>query len=148
MTMIRNITPWNPSKNAIARVKHPVKAPKVCPCCRGLVTLEPNEVVYGKSYGDWPWVFVCFECDAYVGLHPYTDIPLGTLADKPTREARKLAKIAFTVWYESARIERSSAYRILAEEMQLERKLCHFAMFTQEQCELAIERIGEQHGNR
>jgi hypothetical protein len=138
MTTTRPKTPWNPSKSATARVKHPIKAPKTCPCCTtGYVTIEPNETIYGWPYGDWPWVFVCSNCQAYVGLHPFTDIPLGTLADKPTREARKSSKASFIAWFHEAGISRGHAYRTLADSMKLAPELCHFAMFTVEQCKHA-----------
>ncbi len=45
-----------------------------------------------KCNEDWPWVYICEGCGSYVGMHPFTDIPLGTLADAATREARKECK--------------------------------------------------------
>ena len=85
---MNSITPWNPSKKAIKKVKHPISPPTKCIYCNIEVIIINNKDIYGKSYGIWPWVYFCKNCNSFVGMHPKTNIPLGTLADSKTRKAR------------------------------------------------------------
>lgn len=139
----RPVTPWDPSRRATERVKNPIAVPEQCPHCDGTdITICKNSRVYrGQTYGEWPWVVMCEGCSAYVGLHPFTGIPLGTLADRPTREARKRAKSQFMHWFESRNIERTDAYRLLAQQMRIPHAQCHFAWFSQAQCEQAEQAV-------
>jgi len=145
-------TPWNPSRKAVARVKDPLPAPTVCPHCGGKVECVKNSEIYnGMEYGDWPWVFLCRNehCGAYVGLHPFTGIPLGTLATFEIREARKVAKSHFNKlhWPSHTRApfkDRSEAYAWLGKAMGISAAECHFAMFDVPRCMQAIEVIMEK----
>lgn len=130
-------TPSNPSRKATARVKNPLPAPTQCHHCSGAVRIGTHEEVYGRDYSDWPYVYLCEGCGAYVGLHPFTSIPLGTLADQRTRDARKKCKPAFEHLWKSGRMSRTDAYRWLAEQMGIPFGECHFGWFTAEQCEKA-----------
>lgn len=134
-------SPWNPSTRASARVKDPLPVPETCPHCAGGVELVNNAAIYGRSYGEWPWVYHCTRCDAYVGLHPFTSIPLGTLATKPIREARKQAKAAFNPLWRSGKgsISRSGAYAWLAGELGMPPNQCHIGWFGVEQCQAVVE---------
>lgn len=145
-------TPWNPSRKAIARVKNPLPVPTECNCCRDFETGEQSKdcieivencEIYGKNYGEWPWVYMCIICKAYVGLHPFTDIPLGTLADGPTRQARKKAKEPFELLHLNGKLSRSEAYRLLAEKMGITVSECHFSWFDVEQCKKAQSMVRE-----
>ena len=150
-------TPWNPSKTATARVKDPLPTPTTCNCCGSPdVEIVNNSAIYnGKSYGDWPWAYYygdwpwayyCAACDAYVGLHPFTAIPLGTLADRPTREARTKAKPYFERLFGLKLLSHTEAYARLAQELGLSVSECHFGLFTVEQCAAvrpAVDRIRE-----
>lgn len=78
---------------ALARVKDFLEPPERCPCCGGAVELVSNEVFYKRVLG-WPLTYRCMDCDARVGCHPGTDLPLGTLADEVTRRARRAAHVA------------------------------------------------------
>ena len=123
-------TPFNPSRRATARVKNPLPTPTVCNCCGGDVKCVKNSVIYnGRDYGEWPWVYLCDSCGAYVGLHPYTSIPLGTLADCKTRAARSRGKDPFMMIYKRGLMTRSEAYSFLAEELHIEVSVCHFGWF-------------------
>ena len=134
-------TPWNPSKRATARIANPMPAPVECPHCRSNVRIANNSEIYrGRSFGDWPWVYVCEgpECMAYVGMHPYTAIPLGILATEEMREYRKRAKSLFNPIWQNGKRTRTEAYRWLANLMGLEPGDCHFGMFDVQQCKEAI----------
>lgn len=134
---------FNPSDKAAKRVPKPwLSAPKLCRYCFGQVSLFNNSEVYGKSYGKWPWVYLCKGCDAYVGLHPDTWIPLGTLANKELRQARKDAKLVFNqLWiYSDNKVKaRSKAYKALADHLKIHLNHCHFGLFEIDSCLKAIE---------
>lgn len=146
---LEKITPPYPlpyvSRASLRRIANPLARPHKCPFCEGEVALDSNDVIYrGKRYGDWPYVYHCAgECDAYVGLHPNTDVPLGTLADRTTRDARKEAKDLFFKWQDMADLRKNStqAYIILAEAMGIEVAVCHFAMFDADACNRAIAHL-------
>ena len=129
--------PWNPSRKATARVKNPLPAPTECRYCGGPVEIAHHSDVYGREYSDWPWMYRCAPCDAYVGLHPFTNIPLGILADRDLREARKRCKPVFERLFRSGRMTRSEAYAALADELRIPREECHFGWFDEARCEAA-----------
>lgn len=131
------LSPWNPSLEAIRRVKDSLPAPTTCDFCQGEVAIAHHNDIFGRTYGDWPWAYACQNCDARVGIHPQTNIPLGTLADHELREARKRAKAPFQLLHEAGHISRSEAYQALADELGIAVNTCHFGWFTLKQCELA-----------
>lgn len=130
-------SPWNPSRKAIARVKNPLPPPTECPFCGGQVAISHHDDVYGRTYGDWPWMYRCAPCDAYVGMHPFTDIPLGTLANPATRAARKRCKPAFEWLHRFGGWSRSEAYAELARRLGITAEECHFGWFDEAMCEKA-----------
>ncbi len=133
------VTPWNPSRRALARVKNPIPVPDKCPHCGSPVFIDSNAIIYGKEYGEWPWALMCTGCDSYVGLHPFTGIPLGTLATKPIREARKRAKAVFNPLWQEDGLSRDEAYAWLATVMGIEDvEKCHIGWFDVKQCEAVI----------
>ena len=124
------------SRKALRRIQHPAPVPTVCQFCGCSVELVNNSEIYGKEFGDWPYAYRCenwnADCGAYVGLHPNTDIPLGTLADKKLRTARNQNKKLFLELTDG--IDRNAAYSWLAEQMQLSAAECHFGLFDVDQC--------------
>lgn len=83
----------NISKSATKRVKDPLPVP-TCNCF-GKIELVNNSEIYGREYGKWPYAYLCRGCLSYVGLHPFTDIPLGILANAELRESKKRNKSYF-----------------------------------------------------
>lgn len=132
-------TPWNPSKKATARVLDPLPEPTICRLCGGPVEIRSHREVYGRNYSTWPWLFVCTLCAARVGMHPFTCIPLGTLADDTTRKARQQAKVFFeSLWdAEKPQMSRTEAYAWLATKLGLTLAECHFGMFDVPMCDRA-----------
>lgn len=134
---------WYPlpyiSRRALKRVKNPLPPLVTCPTCgpNAPVFLVNNEEIYGREYGDWPYAYLCENCDSYVGLHPGTDLPLGTMADKETREARKRNKLAFFRMKDELGISRSEAYKRLAEGLSIPVSECHWSWFDAERCKQA-----------
>ena len=136
-------TPWNPSKRATARVKDPAPIPQECPNCGESVEIVHHNDVYGRAYGSWPWMYKCTSliCDSYVGMHPYTNIPLGTLADEPTRDARRRTKKLFHQYLDKYGLTRSEGYINLAGAMGRPKSEVHFGMFEIADCFDAYEAL-------
>lgn len=122
------------SRRALARVANPLPAPTCCPYCSGAVELVSNSAIYRREYGNWPFAYLCRQCGAYVGLHPDTDIPLGTLANAELRVARQSSKSLFHEWMEASDMGRSEAYRLLAGRLGIPVGECHFGWFDLDQC--------------
>lgn len=101
-----------------------------------------HEDVYGRAYDDWPWVFACTQCMARVSMHPFTDIPVGTLADEELREVRKRCKAPFEAIFRDGRMSRTQAYQALAKRLGISVDECHFGWFDAEMC---VRAAGEAH---
>lgn len=126
------------SRRALKRVNDPIAIPTTCRYCGGHVELVENSVIYnGRTFGDWPYAYLCDDCRAYVGLHPDTDLPLGTLADKPTRDARNACKKTFEFIWRDKHMSRKQAYAWLAGKLGISVAECHFGLFEPEQCRAA-----------
>lgn len=135
-------TPWNPSRKATARVTNPLPVPETCPHCENDCKIVNNSVIYGREYGEWPWAVLCVGCGAHVGLHPFTGIPLGTLATAEMRDARKRAKNAFNPLWQQGGMSRSDAYSWLATMLGITNvNDCHIAWFGIDQCNAVVKCI-------
>ena len=135
-------SPQNPNPARVAKVTDALPVPTVCPHCASPVRIGTHEEVYsGRSFGSWPFVYLCEgeECGAYVGLHPFTNLPLGTLATEVVRAARKSAKAPFEKLWKTGKapMGRNEAYAWLADQMGIAVSVCHFAHFDAEQCDKA-----------
>lgn len=131
-------SPVNPSRKAIARVENPLPIPTCCPYCQAPVVIKGHAEIYnGRAYGEWPWVYGCSACDARVGMHPFTNLPLGTLANEQLRKAREQHKKPFEAIWREKHLSRKDAYRWLAEQLGITTAECHFGLFDQERCALA-----------
>lgn len=126
-------SPWNPSASAKKRVPNPVQVPQLHDCGNP-VEIAHHRQVYRKEYGEWPWMYRCTHCDARVGMHPFTDIPLGTLAGKKLRELRTNCKPVFERLWQKGPLTRKEAYAALAKHLNIELDACHFALFDETQC--------------
>lgn len=128
------------SRSALKRVKDKMPIPECCPNCESNVSLVEHTEVYGRNYGDWPYLYKCDDdnCDSFVGLHPNTDLPLGTLANAELRSARKEAKALFMEDSKAKGYGRSKAYRMLAERLNMPVRKCHFAWFDVERCKQVV----------
>ena len=74
--------------------------PIKCPYCEKVPELVTGDKVYPHRkdlYSKWFWR--CEPCNAYVGCHPGTKNPLGTLANQELRAWRLQAHHAFDpIW--------------------------------------------------
>lgn len=90
-------------------------------------------------------VWKCDECNATVGCHPDTTIPLGYAANKETRRARSLLheKMLDPLWKNAPgddgdkRAARRKVYKYLTAQLGIEHSQCHTGMFDIHQCRAA-----------
>lgn len=122
------------SRRALARVKNPLPVPTECRYCAGQVKLINNSKIYGREYGDWPFMYRCEDCHAYVGLHPNTDVPLGTVATHQLRKDRMASKDLFHKVKHAKGLSRTLAYQWLAGKLDIPVEQCHFGWFEQDDC--------------
>jgi hypothetical protein len=136
----------------------PAAAP-ACPYCGQQARLVGGDVIYPHRPDlAEKWFWLCAPCDAYVGTHKGTQIPLGTPAKADLRCARsKLHDLMLDpLWktapdcgaYDDARdnprarkhIQNSARHRVyafLAHKLGLSVDETHTGMFTIEQCRAA-----------
>ena len=90
-----------------------MEKPTICRYCGSPVVFTSNAEIYGREYGDGK-CYLCRNCKAFVGVHPGTDTPLGTLANAELREWRKQAHYWFDqIWRKPLRITtRYKAYGV------------------------------------
>jgi hypothetical protein len=115
----------------------------ICPYCGAVAILQDSVVIYGRSFGN---VYVCSNypgCDAYCGVHRDTNKPLGTLANRALRTARKAAHAAFDPVWKLGRMRRSDAYAWLASELGIDAAQCHVALFNEVECSRVVDLMKE-----
>lgn len=91
----------------------------VCPKCKTNARLTSQQHVYGRSYGKGGSIWICENfptCDCYVGCHPGSTTPLGSLADKVTRTARSNAHGVFDRLWKEGHVSRNVAYSWARQE--------------------------------
>jgi len=110
--------------------KYPI--PKECLYCYSQVIYCSNALIYGREYGNGR-CYKCTNCDAYVGVHSGTQVPLGRLANSELRELKKECHALFDpVWKINKNIKREQAYGRLANALGIPRNECHFGWFDKE----------------
>lgn len=112
-----------------------------CPYCGATAILRDASFIYGeKSQGGK--VYVCGnypQCDAYVGVHPGTRIPKGTLANPALRRKRVLAHQVFDQIWLRGIFSRSDAYHWMADRFCLSDSQAHIGQFGTYMCDQVIE---------
>lgn len=126
-----------------------MQKPTICRYCGSPVVYTSNAEIYGREYGTGR-CYLCRNCGAFVGVHPGTDIPLGTLANEELREYRKEAHFWFDrIWKSPTRITtRHKAYGWLALKMELPPEKTHIGMFEKEQCIRVVELVKQRFKER
>lgn len=111
-----------------------------CPYCGGPAILKDASYVYGdSSYGGK--VYVCSRypaCDSYVGVHPGTVRPKGSLADSSLRKKRIRAHQIFDQLWQQGIFSRQESYRWLADKFCLEIHQAHIGKFSDYMCDQLI----------
>jgi len=129
----------------------------LCPYCGGAaaLTIGRDMPFAGSAKGgrDGQWFWYCKPCYSWVGCHPQSQRPLGTLANQSTRVARATVhKLFDPIWKSQVdrglRGARDKAYRWFAHEMGLTKDQCHIGMFSYDQCIKAIHILEKHHKRR
>ena len=113
----------------------------VCPYCGETSRLTTGREVYpGRNRRELhgKYFYVCTPCDARVGCHMNTIIPLGGLADAQLRAARTAAHRAFDTKWQCGTMTRTQAYNWLAKQLGTDSKQCHIGMFDVETCQRVV----------
>ena len=122
-----------------------------CPYCGAQAVLQPARVVYGDRAKPGKYLYICAhypKCDAYVGVHEKSLLPLGTLANGELRHKRILAHRAFEQFQKTCKMEKWQAYQWLQAKFSLRRDQAHIAKFSAYMCDQLIavcEEVEENH---
>lgn len=117
---------------------------KLCPYCGSKTNFTDSKKIYqGVSYG---MVYVCWPCNAYVGVHIGTKRALGRLANSELRIWKKEAHAWFDpLWKKkvskgvSKYEARNAAYTWLSENLGIIKEFTHIGMFDVSQCKQVVE---------
>ena len=82
-------------------------------------------------------MYRCDPCDAHVGCHPGTTIPLGRLANAELRKAKMDAHGAFDpLWHGG---NRKAAYAWLSKALEIPANRCHIGMMDVDDCRRVVD---------
>jgi hypothetical protein len=113
-----------------------------CPYCGGSVVLASSRQIYNRDYG---WIYICENynkgCDSYVGCHPGTTKPLGTLANPILRKKRNKAHLHFDRIWKQRIVKRREAYLLMRYWLDIPFERCHIGMLNDEECELLVKKV-------
>lgn len=107
-----------------------------CDYCGQKAFLTSSREVYGGR--DFGPIYLCRPCNAWVGVHRGTPVPLGRLADAELRKWKVRAHAAFDPTWRGKNRSRSKAYAWLANQLQIPASKCHIGMFDIETCKRVI----------
>jgi hypothetical protein len=117
----------------------------LCPYC-----FRQAEMVLGKIlYPDHARLaeklfWKCPTCDAHVGCHPGSTVPMGTLANKALRALRSKLHSRLDPLWRDGRMTRDAAYAWMATLLSLTQDECHIGLFTDDQCKIVLEALDKQ----
>lgn len=112
-----------------------------CPYCGAKATLRPASAVYGDAAKTDGYLYVCDrypQCDAYVGAHQGTKLPMGTLANGDLRNKRIQAHKAFDWLWKSGLMSKQQAYIWMQAKLGLDSQQAHIAKFSEYMCNQLI----------
>lgn len=122
-----------------------------CPYCGAEVSLKDAQFIYHTNKSkNWGKVWVCDNypnCDAYVGCHPGTTIPLGRLANARLRTLKAEAHKQFDPLWKSGLMSRRSAYKWLSDMLDIPVEDCHIGMFDVSMCQKVIHLCRKQNNS-
>ena len=112
-----------------------------CPYCGAKATLHPSGYIYGAKDVANGYLYVCDrypKCDAYVGAHPKTKMPMGMLANGDLRNKRIQAHKAFDWLWKSGYMKKWQAYKWMQGKFGLNEAQAHIANFGEYMCDRLI----------
>ena len=114
-----------------------------CPYCHSPALLRPASVVYGsRTSNPDAKLYVCARypaCDAYVGAHRSSLLPMGTLADKGLRRRRMAAHAAIRRVVDSGLMTKKQLYRCIQAEFGIPEEEAHIGKFSELRCQKVID---------
>lgn len=126
------------SSSVADRVIHRLSRPIKCDSCGGpRVNLQKRGFMGLRVFREWDLIWHCMDCDALVGCHEGTDIPMGLMADGATRHARFEAHKYFDrLWRgRNSPMSRAEAYAWMAQALNIPPERAHVGMLDAAQCE-------------
>lgn len=128
-----------------------MKRPNIhCPYCRAKATLHPASYVFGDTARPGSLLYVCDRypaCNAYVGAHRKTKLPMGSLADGDLRHKRIEAHKAFDWMWRSGLMTKAQAYRWMQAKLGIPASQAHIAKFSYYMCDQLISVCREARQN-
>lgn len=111
---------------------------KQCPKCKQQVEIITEMRLYNRVHDGSKYIG-CYECNLYVKLDKRTGKPLGYMADRKTRLARKEAhKYLDKVWRDGI-LTRDEAYQYLRDNLHKSRSEGHIAKLNKTECDILIK---------
>lgn len=89
----------------------------ICPYCNSVAEWVSNDQIYGRRFGRSYMAWLCRKCNAYVGCHNNTHVPLGTMANSELREYRKAAHALIDPIWQKGPLKRKHLYVELSRRM-------------------------------
>lgn len=126
-------------KPPVSKSQYKKKSLVTCAYCTGPATFHAtSNHLYSRDYGP---VWHCDPCKAWVGCHP-DGKPLGRLADAELRSAKMVAHNMFEPLIAakmrrdgcSKSEARNAGYAWLAQQLGIDRRICHIGMFDEAMC--------------
>lgn len=124
-----------------------------CPYCGSTAVLRSADGIYHDNSRDTK-LYVCRnypQCDSYVRVHPGTNRPVGTMANKELRALRAEAHRYFDQFYKSGLMSKEDAYSWLADLLCAPLSEAHIGYLGEYYCREVIEEsknLLEHHGKQ
>lgn len=116
----------------------------ICPYCHKAAVKVGGNIVYPHRpdlFDRTMWF--CRDCDAWVGCHRNTSIPLGRLANAELRVLKMAVHSCFDTLWQGGWMSRHDAYAWLSKVMNKPRRETHIGMFNEDECREAINHVRE-----
>ena len=119
----------------------------VCPYCGQPATYYADASIVLRVNGIGS-VWLCRDCDAWVGCRPGSLRPLGRLANAHLRRAKIAAQLEFDPLWVTGRMPRAEAWRWLAQRLGIPRRQCDLGKFDVGLCVRVVEICSAEHNAR
>lgn len=120
----------------------PIMTGEVCQYCMSETVytnrIDENGYVHGM-------VYICKDCDAYVGVHKGSNISLGSVAKSKLRSLRIVAHETIDPFFKEYGYTRNQVYRIIRNELDIPKDICHIGMLNEQQCQKVISLFRKKH---
>ena len=116
-----------------------------CPYCGAPIAYVNKSIIYGKKTEEMAYMCSNFpECDAYVGVHKGTNIPLGRLSNGELRAFKMQAHQYFDLLWKCKEkrgypAARSTGYKWLSKQLNISPQHTHIGWLRDDDCKNVIE---------